>query len=149
MSNASESERTGHLGAEPQPKGLEEKFDNISATAIQPELRLMAMIMEDAVGCYQRFVDANDAAGREQFEDAEAWLFNDDQDWIFSFRNICEFIGVNPGAVRRGLLGWKAEVLSSAADKRPRLILHRRIGKGQTRPASKKHSPHPSKNTLP
>lgn len=111
-----------------------------SATTIQPELRLMVMILEDAVGCYQRFVDASDADGREQFSDAEKWLFADEQEWIFSFCSICDFVGLNPGAVRRTLLRWRREVSTHSAHGRRRASLHRRLVENRARGESEQSS---------
>lgn len=75
--------------------------------ALEPEIRLMLMILEDAVLCYQRYFGATDHVGRKEFADAERWLFGKSSDWVFSFENICECIGVGPEYLRDGLRAWK------------------------------------------
>ena len=67
----------------------------------EPELKLMAMILEDAIGCYLRYGDAESALGRREFCAAQRWLFSRDQRWIFSFENICSHLGADPEFVRR------------------------------------------------
>jgi hypothetical protein len=60
--------------------------------ALEPEIRLMLMILEDAIACYQRFLNAQNDPALRQFREAERWLFGGDEDWIFSFNHICSYI---------------------------------------------------------
>jgi len=104
--------------------------------ALEPEIRLMLMILEDAVDCYQRFLNAQNDQGRRQFREAERWLFGPDEDWIFSFNHICACVGVDPEYLRTGLRRWKKSAASlplSAAV--PDNSLH------TTRPSSKPYAP--------
>jgi hypothetical protein len=123
--------------------------DLSTVAAIQPELRLMVMILEDAVGCYQRFIDTENAEGREQFREAQEWLFSDDEEWIFSFRSICDFVGLNPGAVRRALLGWTRDLSAHPTRARRRPIVRRNSGDPQTIPDSPPSASNPPKDALP
>lgn len=66
----------------------------------EPELKLMAMILEDAIACYLRYRDAKSAVGRRERQAAERWLFSRDRRWIFSFENICNHLGADPDFVR-------------------------------------------------
>jgi hypothetical protein len=60
----------------------------------------MLMILEDAIACYQRFLNAQNDPAPRQFREAERWLFGSDEDWIFSFNHICSYIGVDPDYLR-------------------------------------------------
>jgi len=71
-----------------------------SGSPPEPELKLMAMILEDAISCYLRYGDAKSALGRRELHAAERWLFSRDQQWIFSFENICSQLGADPEFVR-------------------------------------------------
>jgi hypothetical protein len=75
--------------------------------ALEPEIRMMAMILEDAVSCFQRFAGADNNPERGEFRDAERWLFGAEKDWIFSFENICAFLGLDSRYIRRGLRLWQ------------------------------------------
>ena len=69
-----------------------------------PEHRLMAAILEDAVSCLSMDPRRGTSRKRKQFEEARHWIdSDDDSEWIFSFRNVCEVLGLNPGYLRRGL----------------------------------------------
>ena len=74
---------------------------------LQPETALIAAILEDAIHDYRKYHGARDNAGKERFCEAEAWLMHDVDAWIFSFGNVCEFLGLDPEYVRRGLRGME------------------------------------------
>jgi hypothetical protein len=66
----------------------------------EPELRLMANILQDAMDCYICFANVASPNARREFRDAEKWLFGGSHDWIFSFESICDHLGTNPSFVR-------------------------------------------------
>jgi hypothetical protein len=66
----------------------------------------MAMILEDAVVCFQRFAGARTNPDLKEFRDAERWLFSAEKDWLFSFENICACLGLDPMYIRSGLRLW-------------------------------------------
>jgi hypothetical protein len=73
-----------------------------------PERKLMAAVLEEALLDYQRGASAHDnKKGRERFAKAEAWILETDTEWIFSFVNCCEVLGIAPDYLRQGLLRWK------------------------------------------
>jgi hypothetical protein len=72
---------------------------------LQPETALIAAILEDAIHDYRKYRGARDIAGKERFREAQEWLMHDGDGWIFSFANVCEFLGLAPEYVRRGLRG--------------------------------------------
>jgi hypothetical protein len=78
-------------------------------TLIQPEMRLTLVILEDAINCFQDNLAAESGKGKKLFNEAEEWILEEDGDWIFSFRNVCELLGFNPSYLRQGLLRWKQE----------------------------------------
>jgi hypothetical protein len=75
-------------------------------TILEPEKRLMLAILEDAINCFQDNLLAQNVRRRRLFEEAEEWIVEVDGDWVFSFENICEALGVNPAYIRQGLLRW-------------------------------------------
>jgi hypothetical protein len=71
----------------------------------EPERRLMVAILEDAVSCLSADLSECNFRQRKQYEEARHWVTTDeDGDWIFSFRNICEVLGMDPSYLRRGLI---------------------------------------------
>jgi hypothetical protein len=70
---------------------------------LEPETALIAAILEDAIHDYRKYRSARDAAGKQRFRESEEWLMHEANGWIFSFGNVCEFLGLNPEYVRCGL----------------------------------------------
>ena len=79
---------------------------------LEPERELMLAVLEDTICCFQKYIFARDGKRRGLFRDAEAWIFEENSDWLFSFENICELWGFNPQYVRQGLARWKERKLA-------------------------------------
>ena len=77
----------------------------------EPEKRLMLGILEDAVQCIQKYVNSRSDKGKEIYRDAEEWILEQNNDWPFSYKNICDFLGFDPDYVRQGLFRWKEKRL--------------------------------------
>ncbi len=71
------------------------------------ERRLMVAVLEDALHCFQKYVDAVDPKHRELFQDAEVWINSDNPTWFFSFPNVCDTLDLDPDYVREGLRKWR------------------------------------------
>jgi len=82
-------------------------------TYLEPEMKLMFAVLEDAVTCFQKHFVARDKIGMSLFREAEEWiLLQGKGDWFFSFDYICETLDLNPGYIREGLLHWRDHRLS-------------------------------------
>ncbi len=96
---------------------------------IEPELRLFAAVLDDAVKNYRKLV----VVGGRRFVEEKAWLFSDDKTATFSFCNICEVLGLSPGRVRQSLhnpTAYAAPALSAADLPQPaRRAIYRRARK--------------------
>lgn len=79
---------------------------------LEPEKKLMLAVLEDAVACFQKYAFTREGKGKTLFEDAEAWVADQNGDWFFSFSNLCETLGLDPAYLREGLLRWKKERLA-------------------------------------
>ena len=76
--------------------------------AAEGEHHLLVAVLEDATNCFQKNVLAEDKRGRALFEEAEEWLMEEDTGAPFSFREVCETLGLNPIRIRAGLRAWQA-----------------------------------------
>lgn len=66
-----------------------------------PEKRLMSAVLEDALDvCYRPDTERTGPRQAEAWE----WIWSDDPRWPFSFRCICDVLGLDAGAVRGRLL---------------------------------------------
>jgi hypothetical protein len=92
---------------EPDTLSLQQYLDSWrGAGHFQPERRLLFAILQDAVECFQKYRCARGNKASRLFKDATAWFFEDDYEWPFSFINICESFGIDPGYLRKGLSRW-------------------------------------------
>lgn len=70
---------------------------------LEPERALFAAILEDAIHNYRKYSQARDREGKERFREAEEWIMNSANHWIFCFNSVCELLGLDPEYVRSGL----------------------------------------------
>jgi len=76
-------------------------------THLEAEQELMLAVLEDAVTCFQGYFAARDKTKTRLFREAEDWILQQKKsNWLFSFDNVCETLGLNPGYIREGLLRW-------------------------------------------
>jgi hypothetical protein len=91
-------------------------FENLHRrSSLEPEKKLMFAVLEDAIRCFQDNVTAQSGTRRKLFEDAEEWILERDRQWLFSFENICDALGLNPTYVRRRLIARKPKRLLNNA----------------------------------
>jgi hypothetical protein len=90
---------------------------------LEPEKILMLAILQDAVTCMQKYVAFGSRENRRLFDEAKDWIESDDSEWLFSFNNVCEAVGLNPRYLRPRLIkmselqagsGLRRKVVSSA-----------------------------------
>lgn len=82
-----------------------------SKTYRGPEQRLMLAVLEDAVWCFQNGLLSKDRRKQGLSRDAEEWIMEENADWLFSFDEICDLLGLEPRYVRKQLRHWKKETL--------------------------------------
>ena len=72
-----------------------------------PERRLIAAVLEDVVACLSIDLGYATRRQRRDFHDAKNWInAPGDGERVFSFINISEALGIDPGYLRRGLNQW-------------------------------------------
>lgn len=70
----------------------------------EPERELMLAVLKDAIYCFRRYASARDKLGTRLHLEARKWLLEKDDDWPFSFINICSASGLSSQHLRAGLL---------------------------------------------
>ena len=71
------------------------------------EKSLMYAVLKDGIRCFYKHVGATRRKYRKMSAEAEEWLLEDTYDYPFSFRVICDTLGIDADALRSRLLGWK------------------------------------------
>jgi hypothetical protein len=73
---------------------------------LEPEKRLLLAVLDEAIRCYRSQI----FIGGRRFTEVENWLFSEDVDDTFSFRNICDVLNLSPSRIRQSLRTWKPPV---------------------------------------
>jgi hypothetical protein len=73
------------------------------------EQRLMAAILEDAVGVCRKLEAPRSSKARHVVRETLRWLRSNDRRWTFSFLRICETLDLEPSAIRRGIRVLRGE----------------------------------------
>jgi hypothetical protein len=80
---------------------------------LEGEKRLILSVLEDAIECFMKCIDATSSKSQRLFRDAEEWIGLEDKHWVFSFDNVCEMLDINPEYLRRGLKEWKERKIAA------------------------------------
>jgi hypothetical protein len=86
-------------------------------TPLEPEKALLLAVLEDGVRCFQDNILPRNRKKQILFEEAEAWLFSDEANGVFSFVSICALLGFDPGYIRRGLRRWQERAVGEGRKK--------------------------------
>src|SRR5437762_13739588 len=87
-----------------------------SDSYVSGEKALMLAVLEDGIRCFQEHLRNPRSNPRLLSRQAAEWIRAADYDWPFSFNNICETLGIDPSALRRALLAWKAERMADVTN---------------------------------
>ena len=71
---------------------------------LEGEKRLMIAVLKDAVECLEKYRSSRSSFGRTSYQNALEWVEDKSTDWLFSFANICDFLGFDPDYLREMLL---------------------------------------------
>jgi len=71
----------------------------------------MVAILADALDCYQKHMITSNVRRRKLFRDADRWIHSEEY-WVFSFRNICEVLGLDAQALREQARRWRRRQLT-------------------------------------
>jgi len=85
---------------------LPSQFDDrcgSAGTSHDPERMLRLSILQDALDVYLGRADAVTTYGRRDFFEAAQWIWSDDEAWPFSYRRLCDVLGLNPEVLRAGI----------------------------------------------
>lgn len=105
---------------------------------LQPERRLMLAVLEDAIMCLQRYLHAKGGKEQKLHEDAVSWIFDESDNGVFCFENVCEVCGLDPDYLRMGLLKWRKQTnpvnaLCARVPPAPRKAMRQRKMRGDKR----------------
>ena len=77
--------------------------DEVSSRPESETQTLMFAVLEDAINTYTEGLTSTVPAKRVEAFKVEVWAATDDYEWPFSFANVCDAVGLDPGYVRARL----------------------------------------------
>ena len=86
---------------EPDTLLPEQYFTLLGRKPLQGEKRLLLAMLEDAVHCFQTYLLAKKPTSGDSFRKPRSGLFPPMDSGFFSFENICDVLGINPGRMRK------------------------------------------------
>ncbi len=95
-----------------------------SSTDYRALRALMLAVLRDGIACFQSYFFQPSRTNERLYREEEEWIGSSD-DGIFSFNNVCETLGLDPGRLRKGLEQWKAKQLGSPLAERKRILLNK------------------------
>ncbi|WKZ56616.1 MAG: hypothetical protein QY326_07755 [Bdellovibrionota bacterium] len=69
-----------------------------------PERALLSAVLFDGVQAYMSHAFAGSSRKRSKYREAYHWVHSNNDEYVFSFDNCCDALGVNPEALRYGLM---------------------------------------------
>jgi hypothetical protein len=88
----------------------------VRSADLMPEKRLLIAVLEEAIKSYRTLL----LSGGRRFAEVEEWILSDDNGDTFSFRSICDILGLSATRVRQSLRTWAATDALRPVDKTPR-----------------------------
>jgi hypothetical protein len=67
------------------------------------------------VECLEKYRGSRDGSGRGHYENALEWIQDRNTDWLFSFTNICDFLGFDSDYLREVLLKRENKYIKPAS----------------------------------
>lgn len=83
---------------------------------LEPEQELMLAILTDAIECIMKYCDEPVPMRAKLFNEAQEWLFDEDEKQPFSFLNVCETLRFDASYLRRGIQVKMAAITNSAKE---------------------------------
>lgn len=88
------------------PSDRENIDGSYARSVVEGEQALMFAILENAINDFQKYFVVRSPREKRRYAEAVGWILGQNTDWLFSFENICENVGLNPGYLRRRLRVW-------------------------------------------
>ena len=95
----------------------------------EPDTRLMLVLLEDALRCLEKYVLATDGKGKALFDETEDWVFAKNDNWIFSFSDVCEVLRIQSAMHSKGRAAVEDEEACAAKNNYHEQIRCRRSSK--------------------
>lgn len=94
---------------------VEENNPIAARVRVSGEFRLMWAAFEDGLDCYLRYANHPSPRLQEIFHEAKEWIESREDEYQFSFVNICQIFQIDPNRLRHGLRRRVSEMQAKAS----------------------------------
>src|SRR5258708_427661 len=107
---------------------------------LEGELKLLMAVLEDAIRCYLRNVDAKEGERRREFIEVRNWFESGfgGRAGIFGFENLCEALGIEP---RRLLSRLRIITIHDLPSRRYQMRGHRALSRLRSANGTRQNGP--------
>ncbi len=85
---------------------IEEEGSPKQGYASGPERGLLSALLFDGVQSYLSFCLTDHTDMKTKYHESYHWVHDNDTEYVFSFENVCEALGVEPNGLRLGLANF-------------------------------------------
>lgn len=78
------------------------------------ERRLLLAVLENAIQEFFRYRQAHTRRGKRLLKEVVEWIWSENNNWLYSFENICGYLDFDPEAIRQRLQDDGADVSQSS-----------------------------------
>lgn len=93
------------------PLGIHAATNQNRRMEVMGEFILVQAILREAIRTYQKYAVKKGTRASRLFRDVNEWFSSDDRQWLFSFVNVCDTLGLEPTYIRTGLKLWRERKL--------------------------------------
>lgn len=83
---------------------VDESGGNEQGCVRGPERALMSALLFDGVIACMNYAGARGKSSRSKFNEAFSWIKTRNDEYIFSFDNVCQCLGLDPNFLRKGVI---------------------------------------------
>lgn len=89
------------------PVGIHAASSQTRRMEVMGEFILVQAILREAIRTYQKYAVKKGHRASRLFREVNEWFSSDDRQWLFSFVNVCDILGLEPTYIRTGLRLWR------------------------------------------
>jgi len=93
------------------------------------EKKLMLAVLQEALNTFVQYLSATDVERSHRFQEVEKWFWEDNDEWLFSFRNISETLGLSHSYFLDKLMKMKRDKRGDFGQSRHYKVKPFRIGR--------------------
>jgi hypothetical protein len=83
-------------------------FGTFKKISLEPERLLMLAVLEDAIKCVEKYARFKSGGNTKLFGETMEWIKTENDEWLFSFDNVSDAVGLNAALLRGALLDMVA-----------------------------------------